>query len=140
MGLQLTVIPWPDPVIDKRGIDPRSLYFEWCWLPVIGPTAGWVYLRLLTLLDGDVALDLPPGNTVALTELATWMGLGLKQDSTQTRARLLGRIEGFGLARVDGDTIAIRRKLPWLSRGQLDRLPPSLHVVHYQLLRLHEDR
>jgi hypothetical protein len=34
----LRVEPWPDPVIDEVGHDPRSSYVETFWLPVLGPT------------------------------------------------------------------------------------------------------
>ena len=32
------VEPWPDPVIDELGHDPRSAYVERFWLPVLGPS------------------------------------------------------------------------------------------------------
>ena len=31
----LRVEPWPDPVIDELGHDPRSAYVETFWLPVL---------------------------------------------------------------------------------------------------------
>ena len=34
----LRVEPWPDPVIDEVGHDPRSAYVETFWLPVLGPS------------------------------------------------------------------------------------------------------
>jgi hypothetical protein len=34
----LAVRPWPDPVIDQVGHDPRSPYVEQFWLGVLGPT------------------------------------------------------------------------------------------------------
>lgn len=139
MGLQLNVLPWPDPVIDERGFPPRSAYFEWCWLPVIGPTAAVTYWRLIDLLEGRTGClpSNPDGTTIIVAELATWVGLGQAQPSAQTLHRLVGRVAGFGLARLDGHTIAVRRKVPWLTHGQLSRLPNSLHVVHHNLLRLH---
>ena len=35
---QLRVTPWGDPIIDRLGHDPRSLYVEKFWLGVLGPT------------------------------------------------------------------------------------------------------
>jgi hypothetical protein len=35
----LRVEPWPDPVIDEVGHDPRSAYVETFWLQVLGPTS-----------------------------------------------------------------------------------------------------
>ena len=31
------VRPWPDPVIDAVGLDPRSAYVERFWLGILGP-------------------------------------------------------------------------------------------------------
>ena len=36
--VHIRVEPWPDPVIDELGHDPRSAYVETFWLPVLGPT------------------------------------------------------------------------------------------------------
>jgi hypothetical protein len=35
--ITLTVRPWPDPLIDTLGYDPRSRYVETFWLPTLGP-------------------------------------------------------------------------------------------------------
>jgi hypothetical protein len=35
----LTIVPWPDPTIDTLGHDPRSVYVETFWLPILGPTS-----------------------------------------------------------------------------------------------------
>ena len=37
MPATLTIKPWPDPVIDTLGHDPRSRYAETFWLPTLGP-------------------------------------------------------------------------------------------------------
>ena len=37
---------WTDPVVDRRGHDPRSLYVERFWLGAIGPSATWIMRRL----------------------------------------------------------------------------------------------
>ncbi len=34
----LHIRPWPDPVIDRLGHDPRSAYVERFWLGVLGPS------------------------------------------------------------------------------------------------------
>ncbi len=47
MTSPLRVQAWPDPVIDRFGYLPTSAYFEWLWLPRIGPSTAWAY-RLLT--------------------------------------------------------------------------------------------
>ena len=33
----LTVVPWPDTVIDRVGYDPRTVYVERVWLGILGP-------------------------------------------------------------------------------------------------------
>ncbi len=40
MPATLTITPWPDPLLDTLGHDPRSLYVETFWLPTLGPTSG----------------------------------------------------------------------------------------------------
>ena len=35
----IRVLPWPDPVIDSLGFDPRTAYVERFWLGVLGPTS-----------------------------------------------------------------------------------------------------
>ena len=37
MPTTLTIRPWPDPLIDTLGYDPRSRYVETFWLPTLGP-------------------------------------------------------------------------------------------------------
>jgi hypothetical protein len=39
MPTTVTVVPWPDSVIDQLGFDPRSTYAERFWLPTLGPTS-----------------------------------------------------------------------------------------------------
>ena len=39
MTAAIRVMPWPDPVLDAVGHDPRSWYVETFWLPTLGPTA-----------------------------------------------------------------------------------------------------
>ena len=39
MPALVRITPWPDPVLDALGHDPRSWYAETFWLPTLGPTA-----------------------------------------------------------------------------------------------------
>ena len=48
MPTTLTVHPWPDPVIDTLGFDPRSIYVETFWLPTLGPTSVLLMRRIAT--------------------------------------------------------------------------------------------
>ena len=43
----LTVVPWPDDVIDALGHDPRSHYVEAYWLGTLGPSTTWLLRRLV---------------------------------------------------------------------------------------------
>ena len=49
--LSVHVTPWHDPVVDRRGHDPRSVYVEQFWLGVLGPTATWLLRRLVAGFD-----------------------------------------------------------------------------------------
>ena len=49
------VAPWDDPVVDRRGHDPRSAYVEQFWLSVLGPTATWLLRRLVVRLRSRAA-------------------------------------------------------------------------------------
>src|ERR1700679_327867 len=49
----LAVVPWPDPVIDTLGYDPRSWYVEQFWLPIVGPTATWLLRRIVSRFDTE---------------------------------------------------------------------------------------
>ena len=47
----LSIRPWPDPVIDLLGHDPRSAYVERFWLGVLGPSTTWLMRRLASGLE-----------------------------------------------------------------------------------------
>jgi len=36
----IRIVGWPDPVIDRLGYDPRSLYVETFWLGILGPSSS----------------------------------------------------------------------------------------------------
>src|SRR3546814_17427683 len=55
----ISVRPWPDPVIDQVGHDPRSPYVEQFWLGILGPTATWLLRRLVSgLAESPAGYDL----------------------------------------------------------------------------------
>ncbi len=57
----LSILPWPDGVIDALGHDPRSLYVERFWLGILGPSTTWLLRHLASGLDaspGGFDLDL----------------------------------------------------------------------------------
>ena len=121
----LHVRPWPDPVIDAVGHDPRSTYVEQFWLGVLGPSTTWLLRRLAAGLEREAAgFDLP------LADTARALGLGGDGRSSPFM-RALGRCCQFELAQAgEPGELAVRRRLPPLNRRQLVRLPDSLQAAH----------
>jgi hypothetical protein len=130
----LTVRPWPDPVIDQLGHDPRSRYVETYWLGILGPSTTWLLRRIVAGFDelggtgdGCYALD--------LAETARCLGLGERRGRSSPLARALSRLVQFDMAVLDGDgSLAVRRKVPPLTRRQVVRLPASLQASHQALV------
>lgn len=122
----LAVRPWPDPVIDAVGHDPRSPYVERFWLGVLGPTATWLMRRLVAGLE-----ESPAGFELDLGAAAMELGLGSRSGQHSPFIRSIQRCCRFGAAElVDGETLRVRRKLPPLTRAQVERLPDELRVSH----------
>ena len=61
----LTIKPWPDPLIDTIGHDPRSLYVETFWLPTLGPTVLLLMRHLATASTGRRPASTSPSPTRA---------------------------------------------------------------------------
>ena len=123
---QLAIEPWPDPVIDRLGHDPRSAYVERFWLSILGPSTVVLLRRLALELD-----DHPEGVTLDLAETAASIGVGMKGGRQSAFMRTVDRVCRFGGARWQGpDQLGVRRKLPPLTRGQLVRLSPGLQQQH----------
>jgi hypothetical protein len=124
----LTVVPWPDPVIDAVGHHPCSPYVENFWLGVLGPSTTFLLRHLVTSLEAadDDGFDLPLGVT------ARRRGLGDKTGRhgpvLRSQARRVQVVRG---ERVDGgETLAVRRRVPPLNRRQVLRLPELLQAAH----------
>jgi hypothetical protein len=126
MPTTLTIQPWPDPILDTVGHDPRSLYAETFWLPTLGPTA------LLLLRHLAMKFDERPGPlTLTVAEASLALGLGERAGSSSPIVRTLARLETFELACSDGvETVAVRRNLPPINRRHLRRLPAALQAMH----------
>ena len=125
----LRVTRWHDPIVDERGYEPRSGYVERFWLPVIGPTASWIYRRLTDDLHAH-----PCGLDVDLSDLAAQMGLAHRPDRTRRFDRALERCIMFGLAQRNGDTLAVRCYAPSVPRRFLERLPAHMVDDHDRLV------
>lgn len=125
----LSIIAWPDPVIDALGHDPRSTYVESYWLGTLGPSTTWLLRRLVTGLD-----DNPSGFELSLADTARSLGLGDKGGRHSPFVRALARLVQFDLARPEGEAVlAVRLKVPPLNRRQVMRLPPELQARHLAL-------
>jgi len=122
----LRVVPWRDPVVDAMGIDPRSLYAEQFWLPIVGPTATWLLRRVAVRFE-----QVEAGFFLDVDDTARCLGLGWRKSRNSPFFRAISRCVAFGLARWQGhDEVAVRRLLPPLAQRQLVRLPPSLQEAH----------
>ena len=130
LDTELRVVPLIDHLVEHRGFGPRSLYVEMCWLPVMGPTATWLYRRLGTWVEHN-----PDGLTVDLTDLSVGLGLGEGLSRNSMFARALGRLARFGAADWRGDALAVRRALAPLPERQLGRLSYSARKLHDDFMR-----
>ncbi len=123
----LKVTPWPDPIIDSLGLDPRSHYVETYWLGTLGPSTTWLLRRLAHGLESA-----PTGFDLDLPTCARQLGLGDKGGRHSPFARSLGRLVQFEIARWqprDGE-LEVRRRVPPLNRKQVMHLPDELRMGH----------
>jgi hypothetical protein len=122
----LLIRPWPDGVIDALGFDPRSAYVETYWLGILGPSTTWLLRRLVAGLDIS-----PEGFDLPLAETARQLGLGDRGGRHSPFLRAIARTMQFELAQPEGDAVlAVRRRVPPLSRRQVLRLSPALQEAH----------
>jgi len=126
MAPTLEIKPWPDPVIDAVGHDPRSNYVETYWLGILGPSTTWLLRRFARGFESQ-----PAGFTISLDDTAKALGLAAAESKNSAFARALTRCVQFGLAQEQGDgVLAVRRKVPPLNRRQVVRLPEELQKSH----------
>jgi len=122
----IRVMPWPDPVLDVIGHDPRSWYAETFWLPTLGPTS----LLLLRHL-ADRFERAPGGVELPVADTSAALGLGPRDGPSSPLLRSLHRLEQFELACHDGkSTVAVRQTLPPVHRRHVRRLPAALQARH----------
>jgi hypothetical protein len=122
----LLVIPWRDPVVDALGFDPRSAYVERFHLPLLGPTATWLLRRFAAEFDSQ-----PEGFSLDAADCARSIGIGNKGGRSGPFHRSIDRCIRFGLVRPDDhDILAVRTRLPPLTRAQVHRLPQHVQAAH----------
>jgi hypothetical protein len=137
----IRVRPWPDPIIDTLGHDPRSLYVETFWLPTLGPSTLLLLRRLAACFD-----EHPDGVELLVAETSQSLGLGFRQGRSSPLRRSLSRLVQFDMARPDGDAVgahdagevsdlAVRRLVPPVNRRHVRRLPAHLQKAHEEWTR-----
>ena len=126
MPAALRVTPWPDPVLDVLGHDPRSWYAETFWLPTLGPTALLLMRHLADRFERT-----PEGVELPVADTAAALGLGSRDGASSPLMKSLGRLHQFELACTENETtIAVRRALPPVHRRHVRRLPVALQSKH----------
>jgi hypothetical protein len=122
----LRIEAWTDPVVDRVGHDPRSVYVERFWLGVLGPSTTLLLRRLAGELDAR-----PAGFDLDLADTSRALGLGGSRGRHSAFLRAIDRTTTFKLARRWGRSgLQVRRHLPPLTRSQLSRLPTTLQRAH----------
>jgi hypothetical protein len=125
METHIRITPWIDPVVERRGHDPRSSYVERFWLGTLGPTATWLVRRLAAGFASD-----PEGYELDLTATAQELGLSYSRGPSSAFAKAFNRCIMFGLAHQRSDGYAFRRLLPDVARRHLERMPETLQREH----------
>jgi hypothetical protein len=122
----IRVTPWPDPVVDQVGHDPRSSYAETFWLPVVGPSTFLLLRRLVAGFD-----EHPGGYDMGLLDGAQALGLGAKGGRNAPFVRAIARSVQFKICgHHEPGTLTVRRRLAPLTRHQVSRLAPALRDEH----------
>ncbi len=125
----LNVVSWPDPVLDQLGHDPRSLYVERYWLPILGPSCLMLVRRF-----GIELVEHPDGFELDTVAWARALGVGVRGGKNGPFWRAVLRACRFGSAQRNGQLLAVRRRLPPLTSRQVERLPQQLQVTHQDWL------
>ena len=122
----LRIVAWSDPVIDRLGYDPRSLYVETFWLGILGPSTTFLLRRITYGLEVQ-----PEGFGLEMAETARALGLGERMGKNGPFRRAVQRLCTFELARPHGPgELAVRTRIPPLPLRHLSRLPQPLQDSH----------
>ncbi|MEM7338572.1 MAG: hypothetical protein AAF467_07995 [Actinomycetota bacterium] len=121
----LSVRALTDPVLDVLGHDPRSPYVEQYWLSILGPSSTLLLRRLAARLETE-----PDGFDLDPAEWAMELGVGARGGKHSPFWRSIDRACRFGMARRNGPTLMVRRRLPPLTVRQVERLPDHLRRAH----------
>jgi hypothetical protein len=120
----LTIVPFPDPVVERLGHRPGSPYVEFVWLGVLGPSTTFAWQRLARQAAAMSS------SSVDVVDLALSLGLGEDLGRNAMVSRTLARLVAFDTARRHEDTLAVRLALPDLPARRLSRLSTSARFAH----------
>ena len=122
----IRISAWVDPLVDKLGHDPRSIYVEQFWLGILGPSTVWLLRHCASQLEAK-----PEGFDLSLADVAGALGLGHRGGRNSPLARSITRACRFGAARAAGEAnLQVRRRIAPLNRGQVEHLPERLQERH----------
>ena len=142
----IRILPWNDAIVDANGFDPRSNYVETFWLSTLGPTVTWLIRFTAYLLDKH-----PQGMVIDPDDISLRIGIGTGTGRNSALMKAIRRCIRFELARLPqlipsqcNDTasqhpsnhctltLEVRRKLPALPTGYLNKLPGEVRLLHSQ--------
>lgn len=130
---RLVVLPWYDPDLALRGVDPRSDYVERYLTGLVGPSVVLLARRLARGLA-----EHPAGFSIAPSDTARAIGLSGGLGPNAPMARTLERACLFGLMRrPEPHELHVRTHLPLLTHRQLRRLPLAVRASHQHWLTQH---
>jgi len=121
---RLQLRAWEDPTVDSEGFDPLSAYVEFCWLPLLGPTATMLYQRLGPLVTAKRQFSLDA------RELSSCLGLGSGLGRNSLLAKAIARLCRFGVTRWGGEMLEVRRVIVAVPPRHLGRLHGSARLIH----------
>ncbi len=108
------------PDIEQVVFHAASAYVEVCYLPILGPTATWLYRRLAGMLAYSDFLEL---ESVCL---AQEMGVGTGNGKNSRLWSATSRLVRFEVAHWVADRLLVTMAVPPLSPGQRSRLTTRL--------------
>jgi hypothetical protein len=131
---ELTVVAYPDAVVEAHGFGPDHPYIEAAVVPVVGPSATLMWKRLGRL----VIESAPRPVTLDTADLLACLGLSTGLARNGTGARTVARMVCFDLARRagrDGTILAVRQALAAHNEIRARRLPGTARRYHDQITR-----
>lgn len=126
---QITVIAYPDSLVEAHGYGPDHPYILECILPVIGPSTTLLWMRL-----AQAVLDASTNPVVFdVADLVACLGLGDGLAKNSPAARTVARMVGYDLARQAGrygTLLAVRTALAAHPEHRARRLPATARRYH----------